>query len=84
MKNLLQLLQENPNAIKISREGEIKYNACDHPDFMKGIGGKGKAQILYSIYRIDILHNTGWAQNRNALGGYTTEIITLSECIPND
>lgn len=66
-RNLLQLLQENPEAIQLSKKDVVKYNAVlRDPAQVKKEGGS----ILYSIYEIDIANDSFKAQNINAWQQY--------------
>jgi hypothetical protein len=80
MKNLLEILQENPNALTLSEKDVIRYNAVlSNPAEIKEQGGP----VLYSVYEIDIANNAFKAQNRNAWGKYLDESGKLSDITLN-
>ena len=81
MKNLLEILKNDPTDFTLSEFNVPKYNAVDHPDHMTGRTATGKAQCIYSVYKVDIKNDEAYTQNVNAWGRYINEIHPLSQLI---
>ena len=81
MKTLLEILKEDPNSFLLSEFNVPKYNAMDHPDHMTGKTANSKAQVLYSVYGINIKEDHCFTQNINAWGQNINETHTLSHLV---
>jgi hypothetical protein len=81
MKNLLEILKNDPADFTLSEFNMPRYNAMDHPDHMTGRTATEKAQCIYSVYKVDIKNDLAYTQNINAWGRYITETHPLSHLI---
>lgn len=78
MKNLKEHLIDG-EPFKLSKEGELKYNAVvSDPEIIKKEGGA----VIYSIFKIDEKTNSAWGENRNAWGVLKTYLLNTNDIAP--
>ncbi len=72
MKNLLEILKENPDAVELREKYKGSANVQDHPDFTHN-----GDTYLYSLVSFDIRENKAILFQRNAWGGITDVFTDL-------